>query len=65
MFNEGYVTGWLGAAAPGLTVRADRSVEEDFRTLLSFKVLLRLEMNESCSEGRAKSATLLGILPPR
>lgn len=33
--------------------------------LVSFNALMRLEKNETCNDGRAKSATLLGIFPPR
>ena len=61
-----YESGWLETPAPGLLiVRMDWSAELDESETVSFKVLLRLEINESCNEGRAKSATLPGILPPR
>lgn len=50
---------------PGLRVCSVEEDEEGSITLASFTALLRLEMNESCREGSAKSTNLPGILPPR
>lgn len=44
-------------------MRGGCMIQDDL--LVSFNVLISPEMNETCIDDRARSATLLGIFPPR